>query len=40
VQLIDELVTLMLAQRAFEMNGRIVQAADQMLAITNSLYRS
>jgi flagellar basal-body rod protein FlgG len=40
VQMIDELVTLMLAQRAFEMNGRIVQAADQMLAITNSLYRS
>jgi flagellar basal-body rod protein FlgG len=40
VQMIDELVTLMLAQRAFEMNGRIVQAADQMLAITNGLYRS
>jgi flagellar basal-body rod protein FlgG len=40
VQLIDELVTLMLAQRAFEMNGRLVQAADQLLAITNTLYRS
>jgi len=40
VQLIDELVTLMLAQRAFEMNGKLVQAADQMLAIANSLYRS
>lgn len=40
VQMIDELVTLMLAQRAFEMNGRVVQAADQMLAITNGLYRS
>jgi flagellar basal-body rod protein FlgG len=40
VQLTDEFVTLMLAQRAFEMNGRIVQAADQLLAITNGLYRS
>lgn len=40
VKLVDEMVLLMMAQRAFEMNGRIVQAADQMMAITNSLYRS
>lgn len=39
VQLADELVTMMLAQRAFELNSRVVQAADQMLSITNSLYR-
>jgi flagellar basal-body rod protein FlgG len=39
VQLTDEMVTLMLAQRAFELNARVVQAADQMLSITNSLYR-
>ena len=39
VQLVDELVALMLAQRGFEMNSKIVQAADQMLGITNSLYR-
>jgi flagellar basal-body rod protein FlgG len=39
VQLSDELVTLMLAQRGFELNARVVQAADQMLSITNSLYR-
>ena len=39
VQMADELVTLMLAQRAFELNARVVQAADQMLSITNSLYR-
>src|SRR5688572_2124753 len=38
VQLVDELVSLMLAQRGFEMNSKIVQAADQMLGITNSLY--
>jgi len=35
----DEMVTLMLAQRAFELNARVVQAADQMLSITNGLYR-
>lgn len=40
VQLVDELVSLMLAQRGFEMNSKIVQAADQMLGITNSLYRT
>lgn len=39
VQLADELVTMMVAQRAFELNARVVQAADQMLSITNSLYR-
>jgi flagellar basal-body rod protein FlgG len=40
VQLIEELVSMMLAQRAFELNGRVVQAADQMMAITNGLYRT
>ena len=40
VQLVDELVALMLAQRGFEMNSKIVQAADQMLGITNALYRT
>jgi flagellar basal-body rod protein FlgG len=39
VQMADELVSMMLAQRAFELNSRVVQAADQMLSITNSLYR-
>jgi flagellar basal-body rod protein FlgG len=39
VQLTDELVSLMVAQRGFEMSSRVAQAADQMLAITNSLYR-
>jgi len=29
----------MVAQRSFEMNSKVVQAADQMLGITNSLYR-
>jgi flagellar basal-body rod protein FlgG len=39
VKLVDELVALMLAQRAFEMNSRVVQAADRMLSTTNDLYR-
>jgi flagellar basal-body rod protein FlgG len=39
VQMADELVSMMLAQRAFEMNSRVVQAADQLMSITNSLYR-
>lgn len=39
VQMADEMVTMMLAQRGFELNARVVQAADQMLSITNSLYR-
>jgi flagellar basal-body rod protein FlgG len=39
VQLTEELITMMLAQRAFELNARVVQAADQLLSITNGLYR-
>jgi flagellar basal-body rod protein FlgG len=40
VQLIEEMVSMMLAQRAFELDGRVVQAADQMMQITNGLYRT
>ncbi len=39
VQMTDELVNLMLAQRAFELNSKVIQAADQMLGITNGLYK-
>lgn len=39
VQMADELVSMMLAQRAFELNSRVIQAADQLMSITNSLYR-
>jgi len=31
VQLVEELTSMMLAQRGFELNGRVVQAADQMM---------
>ncbi|MEJ1964214.1 MAG: flagellar basal-body rod protein FlgG [Gammaproteobacteria bacterium] len=40
VQLVEEMVAMMLAQRAFELDGRVVQAADQMMSITNDLYRT
>jgi flagellar basal-body rod protein FlgG len=40
VQLVEELTSMMLAQRGFELNSRVVQAADQMMALTNGLYRN
>jgi len=39
VQMIDEMVALMLAQRGFEMNSRVVQVADQVQSITNGLMK-
>lgn len=39
VKLIDEMVNLVMAQRAYEINAKVVQAADEMLRIINSLYR-
>lgn len=39
VRLIDELVGLIVAQRAYETNAKVVQASDEMLSISNSLFR-
>lgn len=39
VQLTDEMVRMMLIQRAYAANAQIVQAADQMMAIANGLRR-
>lgn len=39
VALTDEMVQLMLVQRAFAANAQIVQAADQMMAVANGLRR-
>ena len=39
VALTDEMVQLMLVQRAFAANAQILQAADQMMAIANGLRR-
>lgn len=39
VQLIDEMVNLMVAQRAYEMNVKVIQASDEMLGMSNNLRR-
>jgi flagellar basal-body rod protein FlgG len=37
VKLIDEMVDLMVAQRAYESSVKVIQAADEMLALSNNL---
>ena len=37
VQAVDEMVNLIVAQRAYEMNSKIITAADQMLQQANNL---
>lgn len=37
VQLIEEMVQLMVAQRAYEMNVKVMQAADEIAGMTNNL---
>ena len=37
VKMLDEMVNLMIAQRAYEANVKVVQAADEMLGLVNSL---
>lgn len=39
VKLVDEMVSLMMAQRVYELNSKVVQAADELMAMTNSLRR-
>ncbi len=39
VQLVDEFVNLIVAQRAYEANSKAIQASDEMLGITNTLRR-
>jgi flagellar basal-body rod protein FlgG len=39
VNLIDEMVNLVIAQRAYEVNSKVVQASDQLLNLSNNLYR-
>ena len=39
VKLIDEMINLILAQRAYEINAKVVQASDEMLSISNGLFR-
>jgi flagellar basal-body rod protein FlgG len=37
VRMVDEMVSLMLAQRVYELNAKVAQAADEMMGLTNSL---
>ncbi|MGI6405902.1 MAG: flagellar basal-body rod protein FlgG [Syntrophaceticus sp.] len=39
VQVVDEIINLITAQRAYELNSKAVQAADEMLGIANNLRR-
>ncbi|WP_316369636.1 flagellar basal-body rod protein FlgG [Candidatus Thiodiazotropha sp. CDECU1] len=39
VNLVEEMTQLVLAQRAYEINSKVVQAADELLGIVNSLRR-
>jgi flagellar basal-body rod protein FlgG len=39
VQMTDEMVSMLLMQRAYELNSRIVQVADELMGITNNLRR-
>ncbi len=40
VRMVDEMVALMLMQRVYELNTKVVQAADEMMALTNSIRRN
>lgn len=39
VRLIDEMISLIVAQRAYEINSKVVQASDELLSISNGLFR-
>lgn len=39
VNLINEMINLITAQRAYEINAKVVQASDELLSISNGLFR-
>ncbi|HYF93343.1 MAG TPA: flagellar basal-body rod protein FlgG [Symbiobacteriaceae bacterium] len=39
VQSVEEMVNLIMAQRAYEINSKVVQSADEMMSLTNNLRR-
>jgi flagellar basal-body rod protein FlgG len=39
VNVVEELANLIIAQRAFDLNSKAVQASDEMLSTTNSMKR-
>ena len=40
VKVVEEMVNLIVAQRAYEINSKAVQASDEMLQMGNNLRRS
>jgi len=39
VNLVEEMVNLILAQRAYEINSKVIQATDEMLTLSNNMRR-
>jgi len=39
VKLVEEMINLIIAQRAYEINAKVVQASDELLSISNNLRR-
>jgi len=39
VEIVNELVSLIVAQRAYEVNSRAIQTSDQMLSVATSIVR-
>ncbi len=39
VKLVDEMVNLMTAQRAYEVNAKVIQASDELMSLSNNLRR-
>jgi flagellar basal-body rod protein FlgG len=39
VSLVDELINMVIAQRAYQANSKVIQASDEMLSISNNLRR-
>jgi flagellar basal-body rod protein FlgG len=39
VRIIDEMVNMIVAQRAYEVNSKAIQASDEMLQMANNLRR-
>ena len=39
VKMVEELTNMVLAQRAYEINSKVIQASDEMLGIINNLRR-
>ena len=39
VEVVDEMVNMIVAQRSYEMNSKAIQTADDMAAIANNLKR-